>query len=140
MSSGIKVSSSGDVLKADITDLAVSSDIPNLMVLDGQDPPHAGTTSDNILTNLAPGTTYTLLTIAHGLGYIPATMLNWANLNRTSYGTGILSLSPLGDCFYIGDADATNFYLRFVKTLASTQDTTNQAWNFRYYIFTTPLT
>ena len=139
MSSGIKVSTSGDVTQADLTQLAVSSDIPNLMVLDGQQPPHAGMTSDSILTNLAAPTSYVLLTIPHGLGYIPATMLNWSNLNRTSYGTGILSLSPLGDCYYIGDADANNFYITFYKIAASTFDTTNQYWNFRYYIFTTPL-
>lgn len=140
MSSGIKVTSSGDVKTANITQLAVSSDIPNLMVLDGQQPPHSGTLTDNIVGDTDPGTTRVLLTIPHGLGFIPSNMLNWANLNRTSYGTGILSLSPLGDCFYIGDADANNFYITFNKTLSSTFDTTGQYWNFRYYIFTTPAT
>ncbi len=140
MSGGIKISISGDVATAGVLQQAVSSDTPNLMILDGQQPPHAGLVSDTITTNLPVNTTYKVLTIPHGLGFIPSNLLSWSDLNRTSFGNGILSLDGPGNTYYFADADATNFYITFVKNSISAFDTTGQAWNFRYYIFCTPAT
>ena len=141
MNSGIKISTSGDVTQASILQQAVSSDIPNLMVLDGQQPPHYGNADYTFASNPVVGTQFNVVTVPHGLGFIPASAFDWSNLNGTLYGTGRLDLIAGGFASFRGYADATNFLIDFIRTNdASAVDLTGEAWLFRYYIFCTPAT
>jgi hypothetical protein len=140
--SGIKISTSGDVFQSSPNQLAVSSDYPNLMILDSQQPPHFGNTEYTFTTNPAAGTQFNILTIPHGFGFIPANVMDWSDINGAHYGTGRLDLDVTGFASIRGYANADNFLIDFIRLSTDMLhiDLTGQTWKLRYYIFCRPAT
>lgn len=138
MNAGIKVSlDSNDATKAELSGLAVDSDVANLQVLVGQEPPHYGNASSSFTGNVGAGT-YNIISVSHGFGFKPASIMNWKNLANNNYGTGRIDLDAQADAYYISYATSTAFFIDFVKTGSSAFDTTGTSYTFRYYIFASP--
>lgn len=140
--SGLKISTSGDVNQSSPNQLAVSSEYPNMMVLDGQQPPHYGHLQYTFQTNPPVNTQFNILTIPHGFDFIPASTMDWSDVNGAHYGTGRLDLNSGGFASIRAYSNSENFLIDFVRLVTDpfTVDLSGQVWNLRYYIFCTPAT